>query len=154
VDKQEKQDRLREFERQCRDIGVPVTFQRRAILEAVLDSSEHPTANQVFEAVDSISRGISRATVHRNLEIMAGMGVIGKTCHPGGVTRYDARTEIHHHLICQRCNSVVDIDDDQLNNLKIPDTSAFGFEVSDFCVQLRGICKDCREAKSTHRRKE
>jgi Fe2+ or Zn2+ uptake regulation protein len=31
------------------------------------------------------------------------------------------------------------------NKLLIPDTSAFGFEVNDYRVQLRGICKKCQE---------
>ncbi|MGD8415290.1 MAG: transcriptional repressor [Candidatus Latescibacterota bacterium] len=154
MDHREKQDRVAQFEDRCREAGLPVTFQRRAILEAVLESDLHPTANQVYEAVKSVSRGVSRATVHRNLEIMAGMGVITRTSHPGGVARYDGRTDIHHHLICLSCNSVVDIDDDHLNSLKIPDTSSFGFEVSDFRVQLRGVCRDCKAKDSKRRRNE
>jgi Fe2+ or Zn2+ uptake regulation protein len=148
MDVPEKKRRLEMFEGMCREAGVPFTHQRRVILEAVLDSDEHPSANQVFEKVKAVSPAISRATVHRNLETMSGMGVITKTCHPGGVARYDARTDLHHHLICMRCSSVVDIDDDNLSSLEIPDTSAFGFEVSDFRVQLRGVCRSCRQRES------
>jgi Fe2+ or Zn2+ uptake regulation protein len=146
MERRDEQERLELFERKCHEAGIPCTYQRRAILKAVLESDEHPSVHHVFEAVRSA--GISRATVHRNLEIMAAMGVITKTCHPGGFCRYDARTDIHHHLICMRCNSVVDIDDENLDALKIPDTSALGFEVSGFRVQLRGICKRCREKES------
>lgn len=148
MNEQEKQARLEQFERLCRENGVPCTMQRRILLEAVLSCDDHPTANQVFEAVRASHRGISRATVHRNLELMTVMGVITKTCHPGGVSRYDARIDIHHHLVCLRCNSVMDIDDENLSALEIPDTSAFGFEVEDFRVQLRGVCKRCRERGS------
>jgi Fur family peroxide stress response transcriptional regulator len=147
----ERQDRLEQLEKLCREAGVPCTIQRRALLEAVLDRDDHPTANQVFEAVSSRNPRISRATVHRNLETLSEMGVITKTCHTGGVARYDARIDIHHHLICLRCNSVVDIDDNNLSSLTIPDTSAFGFEVSDFRVQLRGICRNCRKKVSKKR---
>jgi Fur family peroxide stress response transcriptional regulator len=153
MDANEKQSRLEAFEKSCRENGIPCTHQRRAILEVVLDSDTHPSVNLVFDAAKAVSPGISRATVHRNLEIMARMGVITKTCHPGGVMRFDARTDIHHHLICLRCDSVVDVDDDTLNTLKIPDTSAFGFEVSDFRVQLRGICKNCSEAEAKRLKK-
>jgi Fur family peroxide stress response transcriptional regulator len=148
IDARDRQDRLEQFEKLCREGGVPCTIQRRALLEAVLGRDDHPTANQVFEAVRVRNRGISRATVHRNLELLAEMGVITKTCHTGGVARYDARIDIHHHLICLRCNSVADIDDEHLSSLVIPDTSAFGFEVSDFRVQLRGICRNCRKKGS------
>lgn len=141
----EKQRRLESFEQVCRERGIPCTVQRRVILDAVLDSDDHPSANDVFEGVSATSRGISRATVHRTLETLVELGVITKTCHPGKVARYDGRTEIHHHLVCMRCNRVIDIHDEHLDSLKIPDTSAFGFEVDDFRVQLRGTCKECRE---------
>jgi Fur family peroxide stress response transcriptional regulator len=154
VNAQEKQARLERFERLCRENGVPCTIQRRILLEAILDRDDHPTANQVFEAVRVRNRGISRGTVHRNLEMMAAMGVITKTCHPGAVSRYDARIDIHHHLVCLHCNSVVDIDDKNLNSLKIPDTSAFDFEVRDFRVQLRGVCKSCREGGSKNAKQD
>ena len=87
----ERRDRLEQLEKLCREAGIPCTIQRRALLEAVLDRDEHPTANQVFEAVRVRNPQISRATVHRNLETLSEMGVITKTCHPGGVARYDAR---------------------------------------------------------------
>ena len=147
----ERRDRLEQLEKLCREAGIPCTIQRRALLEAVLDSDNHPTANQVFEVVRVRNPRISRATIHRNLETLSEMGVITKTCHPGGVARYDARIDIHHHLICLRCNSIVDIDDEDLNSLTIPDTSAFGFEVADFRVQLRGICRNCRKKSSKQR---
>jgi len=56
MDKTEKQLRLEEFERKCREAGVPFTHQRRVILEAVLDRDDHPSANRVFEAVNARSR--------------------------------------------------------------------------------------------------
>ena len=144
----ERRDRLEQLETLCREAGIPCTIQRRALLETVLDRDDHPSANQVLEAVRARNPQISRATVHRNLETLSEMGVITKTCHTGGVARYDARVDIHHHLICLRCNSIVDIDDENLSSLTIPDTSAFGFEVSDFRVQLRGVCRNCRRKSS------
>jgi Fur family ferric uptake transcriptional regulator len=61
------------------------------------------------------------------------------------VVRYDRRTEVHHHLICLRCEDVIDISDKHLDRVRIPDLSDLGFEVSDHRVQLRGICRRCRE---------
>jgi Fe2+ or Zn2+ uptake regulation protein len=92
-------------------------------------------------------RGISRATVHRALETLVKLGVITKTCHPGNVIRYDGRTDVHHHLVCMRCDKVIDICDERLDAIEIPDTSAYGFQVEDFRVQFRGVCKKCRGRK-------
>ena len=145
MDQEAKQARVDEFRRLCREQGQPLTEQRLTVLEVVLDLDNHPTADQVHEAVTRRDPGVSRATVYRALESLARMGVITKACHPGKAVRYDSRTQTHHHLVCLRCDEVIDIIDDRLDALPVPDTSGFGFEVSDLRVQLRGFCRRCRE---------
>jgi Fur family peroxide stress response transcriptional regulator len=149
MDQEAKQARVDEFRRLCREQGQPLTEQRLTVLEVVLDLDNHPTADQVHEAVTRRDPGVSRATVYRALESLARMGVITKACHPGKAVRYDSRTQTHHHLVCLRCDEVIDIIDDRLDALPVPDTSGFGFEVSDLRVQLRGICRRCRELEES-----
>jgi Fur family peroxide stress response transcriptional regulator len=144
----EKERRIREFRRLCAEHGERVTVQRSIILETVLDLDNHPSADQIFKAVEPRLPGIARTTVYRTLEHLAAMGVITKACHPGRVARYDPRLELHHHLVCLRCDEFIDFEDDGLNRLEIPDASDFGFEVNDYRVQLRGICKSCREKET------
>ena len=149
MDRQTKQARIDEFRRLCREQGLPLTEQRMVVLKAVLDLDNHPTADQVHEAVARRDPGVSRATVYRALESLARIGVITKACHPGKAVRYDSRTEIHHHLVCLRCDDVIDITDERLDAVPVPDTSRLGFEISDFRVQLRGTCRRCRELEET-----
>lgn len=144
MDETAKQRRIEDYRRLCRERGLRCTVQRRVIFETVLDLDIHPSADDVFDVVSRRIEDISRTTVYRTLESLARMGVITKACHPGRVARYDRRTEIHHHLICLRCDSITDIADDRLDALRLPDTSDVGFEIEDFRVQLRGICHDCR----------
>ncbi|MCW8985682.1 MAG: transcriptional repressor [Thermoanaerobaculales bacterium] len=145
MDEPARKERIELFRRLCRERGERCTVQRRVILESVLDLDNHPSTDQIFDAVEDRLPGIARTTVYRALEHLARMGVITKACHPGHVARFDPRLELHHHLVCLRCNEFIDFEDDRLNQLTIPDTSALGFEVTDFRVQLRGICKSCRE---------
>jgi Fe2+ or Zn2+ uptake regulation protein len=147
MDLSTKDERIRDFRRQCRERGERVTVQRRIILETVLDLDNHPSAEQICEAVEARLPGIARTTVYRALEHLTSMGVITKACHPGPVARFDPRTEIHHHLVCLACNDVIDFENEELNRLPVPDTSAHGFEVRDFRVQLRGMCQTCREKR-------
>jgi Fe2+ or Zn2+ uptake regulation protein len=88
---------------------------------------------------------VSRATVFRTLEAFVRRGLITKACHPGSAVRYDRRLDRHHHLVCLACARVVDIQDARLDALPVPDTRRFGFAVSDFRVQLRGTCRQCRD---------
>lgn len=150
MDATAKRERMETLRRRSRELGMRCTVQRRVVLEAVLDLANHPTADDVFAVASQRLEGVSRTTVYRSLESLARIGVITKACHPGAAARYDRRTEIHHHLICLRCDGIVDLDEAGFEGLSIPDTSAHGFEVEDYRVQLRGTCLSCRE----HRTKE
>ena len=136
--------RMEAYRRICREQGLRITVQKNSILETVLDLDNHPTADQVHDAVTRENPDISRTTVYRDLESFARLGLITKACHPGNTTRYDRDIDIHHHLICLYCDTVIDISDTGLDRLTVPDTSGFDFEVQDFRVQLRGICGRCR----------
>ena len=145
MDDAAKSKRLNAYRRICREQGLRVTIQKRAILEAVLELDNHPTADQVHAFVTREKSDVSRTTVYRALEGFARLGLITKACHPGSATRYDRNVDIHHHLICLFCDAVIDISDTGLDRLTVPDTSDFDFEVQDFRVQLRGICGRCRK---------
>jgi Fur family transcriptional regulator, peroxide stress response regulator len=148
IDDQTKKRRLVEFEQRCREQGIPLTTQRRIVLQAILDLDCHPTADQVHTSPQVQRSRISRATVYRTLEGLVRLGVITKTCHPGDVVRYDTRIEPHHHLICLECDTVVDIADPAITPPTLPDMSAFGFEVKDYHMQFRGVCRRCRQKEN------
>ena len=145
MDDSSRDERIEGFRRLCREYGLALTPQRRAILRAVLDLDDHPTADRVHAALARRRVRVSRATVFRTLESFARLGIVAKACHPGSAVRYDRRTDRHHHLVCLACDRVIDISDARLDALPVPDTRPLGFVVSDFKVQLRGICKECRE---------
>lgn len=138
-------ERLEGINRRCREAGLRLTLQRRAVLEALVAMETHPTAEELYQQVHERLPGLSRATVFRILDQFSASGIIGKACHPGRGTRYDARTDLHHHLVCIRCESMVDLVDDTLDGITLPDTSASGFKVVDFRVQLRGFCSQCQK---------
>lgn len=141
------------FEGLCRERGVPVTLQRRAIYEAVLESAGHPSADDVHARVKQKMAGVSKVTVYRVLETLVRMGVIGKASHPGAATRYDVNTERHHHLVCTRCDRTADLTDAALDRLRLPAIRAEGFEIADFSIHFTGLCKACRQTAASRHRK-
>ena len=136
--------------RRCREQGLRLTIQRRAVLEALVDVPGHPPAEALYAMVSNRLPGVSRTTIYRTLDQLVRAGVIGRACHPGNTVRYDGRTDLHHHLVCLGCASIIDISDEDLDRLPVPDTTELGFEVQNFQVQFRGFCRACRD----QRRKE
>ena len=131
------------LEAACRAEGVPITVQRRTILEVLAERTDHPTADQVYAAVRRRMPDVSRTTVYRVLDTLVRLGLAVKTPHPGAAVRFDPRTERHHHLVCTRCDRVIDLHAPELNALRLPDTRRLGFEIDDFSLHIRGLCADC-----------
>ncbi len=146
--RQQKQARVEYFEALCRQHGLSRTVQRRTIFEALLDREDHPTADQVYDLVKRRIPGVSLTTVYRVLDTLVEIGVITKLCHAGGTVRFDPKIHQHHHLVCLRCERILDLEDEKLNALALPDVSTQGFEIREFHVHLRGICPECRRKRS------
>ncbi len=143
-----KQNRIEYFEQACRERRLPVTTQRRAIVENILDREDHPTADQVYDQVRILLPTISRTTVYRILDGLVELGVITKTCHPGSAARFDPKTQQHHHLVCLHCENIIDLEEKRLNDVSWPDVRKYSFEISDYHIHFRGICKRCRKKLS------
>jgi Fur family peroxide stress response transcriptional regulator len=137
-------EKMVRLETLCREQGLPLTVQRRAILENLAARTDHPTADQVYDAVKGIVRGVSRTTVYRVLETLVGLGVVTRVSNPEARARFDADTARHHHLLCAGCGSVRDCHDERLNGIEVPAEVADGFEVKDFSLAITGLCGACR----------
>jgi Fur family transcriptional regulator, peroxide stress response regulator len=128
----------------CRDRGLPVTPQRRAVLRALAGRRDHPTAEQVHAAAASRLPGMTRATVYRALEALEGLGVVRKVDHAGAAARYEVDTGPHHHLACDACGRIADVHDPALEGLALPAGKTTGFTVREYSIQFRGICASCK----------
>ena len=137
-----KRKKLVAFEALCRRGGIPLTVQRRIVLEALLERGDHPTAEQIFVDVRRRIPGVSRTTVYRVLETLVAAGVAGKASHPGAAARFDPVTERHHHLVCVRCERLADLEAPALDRLRLPRTR--GFRILDYSIHFMGLCADCR----------
>jgi Fur family transcriptional regulator, peroxide stress response regulator len=144
----EKAAKLDLLESLCRQRGVPVTVQRRVIFGALVERADHPTIDQIFADVRQRLPGISRTTVYRTLETLVELGIAKRTNHFETAARFDGNTGHHHHLVCLRCNKVLDFDDPGLSRLSLPDMHRTGFEVTDFSVYFEGLCPNCRQPAS------
>ncbi len=144
-------DHLALLERRSHEMSQRLTVQKRAVLAALLARRDHPTADQLYGDVHARHPEVSRATVYRVLEGLVRMGLINKQPHPGTSVHFDANTGHHHHLHCVRCDTIVDLDDRELERLRLAAPRTAGFEVHDFSVFFRGICLACREREGADR---
>jgi Fur family transcriptional regulator, peroxide stress response regulator len=128
-----------------RERGLPVTTQRSAVFEAILDRSDHPTAEQLHREVRRQLPQISRMTVHRILGAFVSLGLVARTCHPGSSARFDPKLGQHHHLVCMDCGRIMDVEDPRLDHLPWPKINPDEFQIQDYNIHFRGRCARCRK---------
>jgi Fur family peroxide stress response transcriptional regulator len=139
-----RKSKERELEFACRHHGLPLTIQRRAILENLASRTDHPTADQIYDALKDHLKGISRTTVYRVLDTLVSVGLATRVSNPESKARFDADTSRHHHLTCVDCGTVVDIHDPELNKIDLPERFKSELEFMDYSINFIGRCSRCR----------
>lgn len=92
-----------------RENGLKVTPQRLSIYGLLLETTQHPSAEAIYEAVKSSMPSISFNTVYKTLGSLADSGLIKKLVVEENHYRFDADTRPHAHLLCVRCNKLEDV---------------------------------------------
>jgi Fur family transcriptional regulator, peroxide stress response regulator len=137
--------RLTEFTARCRERGLAITPQRLAIIRALLSSAQHPTADAVYEVVRREHPHISRATVHRTLDVLCDAGEARKVTVLHDSARYDGNVAPHHHVICVRCHRIADVSiPDADARLLSACTNIGDFQILGASVEIQAVCADCR----------
>ncbi len=123
------------------------TVQRLKILSYLKSTKEHPTAEDVFNAIKDDVPGITLATVYRNLNEFAAEKAI-KSFELGRKLHFDADTKPHIHFFCEKCKRTFDIYNSRLISLIIKHTEQYseeaGFEITSFDLFYKGLCKSCK----------
>ncbi len=126
-----------------------MTEQGRVILDELHNTTAHPTAWDIFQAVRERLPRISLGTVYRNLDKLCKQGLVRKLDLNEESTRYDAMVEKHYHLKCASCGGVYDIPIEIDHLLKSAIAKCDGFEVNDYSIDFFGICPNCRNSNKT-----
>ena len=117
---------------------VRYSHQRKVIQKVVKSTKSHPIADWVYKRTRKLIPDVSLGTVYRNLNQLVANGSIN-TVQDGSVTRYDGNIKPHHHLKCDECSEIIDIEIHDLN-LKNIIKSKFDFEPSDVEITVTGTC--------------
>ena len=100
--------------------GVKPTPQRAVIAEFLFNTDCHPTAEEVMKAVEGkLPVALSRATVYNTLNTLVDAGIIKEVVTEPGRTRYDAKTEDHHHFVDLKTGRIFDVDAEQVSKMTV-----------------------------------
>ena len=148
TEKAEVERRFEQFKKAAGSAGIKLTHQRLEIFRAVASSVEHPSAEDIYQAVRKGMPTISLDTVYRTLWLFIDLGLLKTFGQREERARFDANLASHHHYRCVKCGMVRDFESAELNDLPIPESvNNFGDIVS-AQVEVQGVCASC--AKKTN----
>lgn len=130
--------------------GYKLTPQRRAIVNSIIkNEGKHLTAEEIYDEVKRDCPEIGLATVYRTILLLEDLGIIYKLDLDDGCARFElaheGETHRHHHLVCNVCGGVIEVEDDLLDEIEQKIQNSYNFAITDHSVKFFGVCDKCRD---------
>lgn len=127
-------------EHHLREHDIKPSVQRIRIFETLIQSTEHPTVDMIFQTLSVEIPTLSKTTVYNTLKLFQQKGLVLVVNIEDNETRYDADTSFHGHFKCLSCGRVYDFpiseDETKLESLK-------DFQIDESHYYIKGICNNC-----------
>lgn len=133
------------YTRRLRQAGYKLTPPRLAVLQVVTQGCGHLSPAQVQAQAQDLQPGIGRATVYRTLELFTRLGIVRPISLGDGPPLFIRADQGHHHLVCARCDAVIDFTDCVAEELGQRLAVEYGFQIQSHLLEFYGLCPDCQK---------
>jgi Fur family peroxide stress response transcriptional regulator len=136
---------IEQIREKLKEAGLKVTPQRLAILEAVYELDNHPSAEHIIDYIRGAHPGIATGTVYKVLDTLVENRLIKRVKTDKDAMRYDGILENHHHLYCAESERIEDYSDRELDRLLenyFRKKGISGFQIEEIRLQIKGSFKN------------
>lgn len=130
--------------------GLKSSRQRDLIAEVFFQAAGHLKVEELLERVRAVDARVGQATVYRTMKLLTECGLAQPRQFGDGHTRYEPTLphddEHHDHLICTRCQQIVEFVDREIERLQEQIAARHGFTLSDHKMELYGLCAGCQQS--------
>lgn len=136
--------------KKLKDKGYKLTNQRKDLLDLLIShQNRHMSAEEILKEISKDESNIGLATIYRTLQLFTDTGIAVRHDFDDGKSRYelnlDDEVHNHHHLICQNCGKILEVNLDLMEDLEKQIESNYDFVIKNHIVKLYGYCCDCKE---------
>ncbi|MBF8970764.1 MULTISPECIES: Fur family transcriptional regulator [unclassified Streptococcus] len=133
---------------ELREHGIRVTEARRLMLEYLMNSHEHPSAEKIYQDLMEVYPQISLATVYNNLNLFLKEGLVTEIKIKNDQTRYyDFMGHEHINIVCENCGKIADFEGDGPPDISVTVREQTGYELRKQELLVYGLCPDCQKLK-------
>jgi Fur family ferric uptake transcriptional regulator len=132
---------------ELRKAGLKVTLPRMKILDILEEGRDsHLSAEDVYKSLLESGEDIGLATVYRVLTQFETAGLVKRHHFEGGHSVFELNEGSHHdHILCVKCGRVDEFVDEMIEQRQKDIAARLGYEMTDHCLYMYGICTKCRE---------
>jgi Fur family transcriptional regulator, peroxide stress response regulator len=131
-----------------KESGVRITPQRHAVLDYLLNATIHPTADDIYKALEGNFPNMSVATVYNNLRVLREIGLVRELTYGDSSSRFECNLTEHYHIICESCGKIVDFHYPSLDEVESLAQKVTGFNVSHHRMEVYGTCEECQQLET------
>lgn len=132
-------------EDRLKKVGLKITEPRLKILQLLSNAKDHLRAEDIYQQLLASGEDVVLATVYRVLTQFEAAGLIKRHRFSPEVSVFELDEGEHHdHLVCVRCERVAEFVDDVIELQQERIAKKHGFEITDHCLTIFGVCQQCR----------
>ncbi|MCX6004759.1 MAG: Fur family transcriptional regulator [Chloroflexi bacterium] len=125
--------------------GYRVTPQRIMVVDALHSVETHISAEEIFNKLKEKYPYANISTVYRTLELLKELGLAAQIDIGDGIARYHAKEHSkHHHLVCNKCGTIIDLPETELVPLEKALLRNCRFKADLSHLAIFGICSNCQ----------
>ena len=136
---------LKIFQKYLVEKRLKLTRERIEVLNEVFSSHDHFGPEQLYIRLRSSGSKASRASVYRTLNLLVESGLVEKVTRTdkGNVYEHTFGHRHHDHMICSRCNRVIEFYSENLEKLQEEICKKNNFSGMSHILEIRGCCETC-----------
>jgi len=129
---------------QLRDEGFRITPQRTAIVDYLLKTEDHPSADHIHKIIQKKYPMVSLSTIYKTLDLLKEKKLVNEI-EVEGEARFDAHTDEHINLVCMNCGKIEDVDEDLLREIQKKAAKKSKYLIVKSSFELLGYCSNCKK---------
>jgi Fur family peroxide stress response transcriptional regulator len=126
-----------------REDGFRITPQRIAIVEYLLKTEDHPSAEHIHKTIQRKYPVVSLSTVYKTLDLLKEKKLVNEI-DVDGEARFDAHTDDHINLVCMNCGKIEDIDEDSIKEIQLKVSRKSKYLIVKSSFEFFGYCSNCK----------
>jgi len=135
--------RLEELVTSLREEGFRITPQRIAIVDYLLKTEEHPSAEHIHKTIQKKYPMVSLSTIYKTLDLLKERKLVNEI-EVGGEARFDAHTDEHINLVCINCGKIEDVGEELLKEIQNRAAKKSKYFIVKSSFELSGYCNSCK----------